>query len=87
MSIDLNSKANSTKQNKTGTWRTYKPEIDYKKCIACGNCVRVCPEGCIAMQKSKGKDKPKIDYNYCKGCGICAQECPVKTIQMKLDKK
>lgn len=66
----------STRKNKTGSWRTFKPILDKEKCIDCGNCVLFCPEGCINKEYD-------IDYDYCKGCGICAEECPVKAIKME----
>ena len=34
-------------KNKTGDWRNFRPVVDIEKCIACGNCERNCPEGCI----------------------------------------
>lgn len=89
MKIKIFSKPASATNNKTGGWRTFKPNTDLQKCISCGTCVIVCPEGCIAMKKIKKypKEKPITDYNYCKGCGVCATECPVKAITMTLDKK
>jgi len=66
----------STRNNKAGSWRTFKPILDKEKCIDCGNCVLFCPEGCINQDYD-------IDYDYCKGCGICAEECPVKAIEME----
>ncbi len=86
--MDLTAKPGSTRKNKTGSWRTFVPKTDYKKCIGCGMCARVCPENAIKMVKNKnGKLVPKVDYDYCKGCGLCAAECPVKAIKMELDKK
>lgn len=78
---------NTTLDNKTGPWRTQKPETDYNTCISCGLCSKICPEGCIAMMPAKNypKDKPKTDYDYCKGCALCAHECPVKAIKMVND--
>ncbi|MDD1763730.1 MAG: 4Fe-4S binding protein [Methanobacteriaceae archaeon] len=66
----------STRQNKTGSWRTFKPVLDKDKCIDCDNCILFCPEGCINQEHD-------IDYDYCKGCGICAEECPVQAIKME----
>lgn len=88
--MKITAKPNSTTINKTGGWRTYIPKTDYKKCIGCGTCARICPENAIIMVKDNPKPtklKPKTDYNFCKGCGLCAEECPVKAIVMELDKK
>jgi 2-oxoacid:acceptor oxidoreductase gamma subunit (pyruvate/2-ketoisovalerate family)/2-oxoacid:acceptor oxidoreductase delta subunit (pyruvate/2-ketoisovalerate family) len=65
-------------ENKTGSWRTFKPIIDKEKCIECLFCWFYCPEGCI----SRTSNGLKIDYDYCKGCGICANECPANAIEM-----
>lgn len=72
---------NNSLNNKTGAWRTYRPEIDKEKCIGCSICAKVCPEGCIEMKNNKAV----IDYDYCKGCSLCAHECPVKAIEIKED--
>jgi len=83
----ISTKPNSSEENKTGSWRTQKPIIDFEKCIGCSRCAKICPEACIAMKNAK-KDKngkPIIDYSYCKGCGLCAAECPVKAIKMEKD--
>jgi 2-oxoacid:acceptor oxidoreductase delta subunit (pyruvate/2-ketoisovalerate family) len=83
----LITKPNTSLSNQTGSWRSYKPKTDYKTCISCTLCSKICPEGCIEMIKKTGfeKLKPVTDYNYCKGCGLCAKECPVKAIQMEKD--
>ena len=80
----------STQKIKTGNWRNNVPIIDHDKCIACGTCARVCPEGCVFLVGEKalqGKVFYEKDLDYCKGCGICAEECPVKCIEMKLEEK
>lgn len=89
MKIKITADPNTSLANKTGSWRTYKPKTDLDKCISCGTCALVCPEGCIAMGNLKNydKQKPVTDFNYCKGCGVCAEECPVKAITMELEKK
>jgi len=65
--------------NKTGEWKAFRPIIDESKCIKCGICQRMCPEGIMG----KKGEVPKIDYNYCKGCSICVNVCPVKAITME----
>jgi len=70
--------------NKTGTWRAFKPVVDYSKCTKCGWCIVYCPEPCIQFDATK-EGKIAIDYDFCKGCGICAEECPVKAIDMVVE--
>jgi len=82
------SQANTSFSNKTGSWRTFKPETDYNTCISCALCSKLCPDACIEMkaqEKFPNKLKPVTDYDYCKGCGLCAKECPVKAIKMVKD--
>lgn len=79
-------KPNSSLNNKTGSWRSYRPEVDIEKCIACGICAKICPDSAASLKEMKGKLKAQINYNYCKGCGLCAKECPVKAIDMKREK-
>ncbi len=63
---------------KTGSWRTFKPVIDYSKCVSCFMCWLYCPFSVI----SKSEKGVIIDYEYCKGCGVCSNVCPVKAIVM-----
>ena len=77
-------KPGSSKENKTGSWRSMKPVVDLKKCTKCGTCWTFCPDSAIKM----GKDGyPVIDYDYCKGCGICSTVCPVNAIKMEKEEK
>jgi len=46
------------------------------RCIACGKCVDVCPEGAI-----RADDGIQIDWNKCIGCAACAEACPSKAIE------
>ena len=80
MSNNITIKHDLKKAPKTGSWKYMKPEVDEKKCIGCGTCVKFCPEACIELDENK---KSKIDYEWCKGCGVCAEVCPVKAILMK----
>jgi len=68
--------------NKTGDWRSQRPDYDFSRCIKCGLCQMYCPEGCI--QKNE-EGHFQADLYHCKGCGICARECPVWVITMKED--
>ena len=46
---------------------------DGKKCLHCGTCVRVCPEGAL----SAGEDgRIYVDFHRCDGCLTCTRECP-----------
>jgi pyruvate ferredoxin oxidoreductase delta subunit len=67
--------------NKTGSWRTFKPVYDLEKCNMCRFCWFYCPEGCIYDKK----EEMIFDFDYCKGCGICANECPKDAIEMVRD--
>lgn len=73
------SKPGSTVEIKTGEWKAFMPIVEASKCIKCGICQNMCPEGIMG----KVTLVPDIDYDYCKGCSICAIECPVKCIEMK----
>jgi 2-oxoacid:acceptor oxidoreductase gamma subunit (pyruvate/2-ketoisovalerate family)/2-oxoacid:acceptor oxidoreductase delta subunit (pyruvate/2-ketoisovalerate family) len=68
----------SFKENKTGSWRVFRPEYDKEKCTMCNFCWFYCPEGCVYRKE----DRMEFDMDYCKGCGICANECPAEAIKM-----
>ncbi|MBC5995297.1 DUF362 domain-containing protein [Romboutsia ilealis] len=56
-----------------------KPVINYKECIKCGECSRVCPPKAINME-NKG---PIIDLDYCIRCFCCHELCPKKAVDLK----
>jgi pyruvate ferredoxin oxidoreductase delta subunit len=76
----LITRAGSALQNRTGSWRAFRPVIDEKKCINCGLCAAYCPDNAIEFKNGK---KGKTNLDYCKGCGICSNVCPVKAIRME----
>lgn len=43
--------------------------IDPRRCVACANCVPVCPMGAISIDVSI--DRATIDYDACVECGTC----------------
>ncbi|UCD03473.1 MAG: 4Fe-4S dicluster domain-containing protein [Candidatus Aenigmatarchaeota archaeon] len=73
-------RAASALDNKTGSWRAFRPVIDEKRCINCALCVLNCPDNAIPFRNGK---RGKMDLDYCKGCGICSVTCPVKCIKME----
>ncbi|RKY40166.1 MAG: pyruvate synthase [Candidatus Omnitrophota bacterium] len=80
MFAPLVAKPGSSKDNKTGSWRTLKkPKFLHKNCIGCGMCKLICPEACV---NKKDRNFYEPDYSYCKGCGLCSYICPKKDIIM-----
>lgn len=65
------------------------------KCIACGTCERVCPNGTITLETKMtetwdGKKKKKLDkYIYdlgsCTFCQLCVLTCPTDAIEFSND--
>ena len=72
-------KPGTSKEYKTGDWRSFKPILDQDKCTRCNLCWVYCPEPAI---KHNDDGSYEMDLTYCKGCGICAEECPPKAIKM-----
>ena len=74
----------TSKEVKTGDWRTMRPVFDASKCKQCMLCVPCCPDMSIPVNKD-GK-REDFDYFFCKGCGICANVCPFGAITMEKNK-
>jgi pyruvate formate lyase activating enzyme len=51
----------------------FQPQLqfDASKCVGCGFCVRVCPNGAIAMEEGKAV----TDSSKCTLCGKCVKAC------------
>ncbi|MGI6610264.1 MAG: 4Fe-4S binding protein [Limnochordia bacterium] len=63
----------TSREFKTGGWRSNRPIWDSEKCISCMTCWLYCPD--MAIQVENGK-MIGINFDHCKGCGICAAVCP-----------
>lgn len=52
----------------------YERELQYdkEKCVGCGACAKVCPQGAITMMENK----PVLDRELCTLCGKCEVYCP-----------
>jgi len=74
----------STRQYKTGDWRSQVPTHNFDRCIKCGICQLYCPDGCVE-QNAEGYFEANL--YWCKGCGICARECPTAVITMEEEKE
>jgi NADH-quinone oxidoreductase chain I len=70
-----------------------KHTLDFKKCIGCANCVQICPNDCMWMEKLEdpelGKiERPGIDLGRCLFCGLCVEVCPTvalhETVEFEL---
>ena len=64
------------------------------KCIACGTCERVCPNGTITLETKMvdtltGKKKKLVKYIYdlgsCTFCQLCVQNCPTHALEFSND--
>lgn len=60
------------------------PKIDTNRCIGCGGCVTVCPEGdVLALVNGIAAI---VNGHKCIGHSLCAEECPVGAITMVMAK-
>jgi pyruvate ferredoxin oxidoreductase delta subunit len=84
LAIGCRARPGKARDNKTGSWRVFKPVFNQENCSKCGMCQTICPEGCIS---ENAEEFFVPDYTYCKGCGLCAEECPGEAIEMKQEEK
>ncbi len=55
------------------------PELSFtlEKCINCGTCEKVCPEGAIILTTPE-----RVNRNKCTVCGVCADACPAGALEL-----
>lgn len=54
--------------------------IDKNICVACGVCVKACPQSAISIYRGC---YGVADGDKCVGCGLCAKACPAGCIMVK----
>ena len=52
-----------------------------EKCVGCGKCVEVCPQGVFEL---KDKKAVIIDKDLCIECGACKNNCEYEAIQVEV---
>lgn len=53
------------------------------RCVGCGVCTRVCPQGNCYLDNGRARRKKEI----CEFCMACIQNCPVKAIGLSIEDK
>ena len=76
--------------------RVYRPRVNMRLCIGCGDCVVACP---INKTSDLSIDKSRTilsiqngllqinNYYLCDGCGICIEACLPKAISIEFPVK
>jgi NAD-dependent dihydropyrimidine dehydrogenase PreA subunit len=55
------------------------PVLDETRCTGCGDCVTVCPTGCLAMSGPAPWMPRPLD---CVCCALCVRVCPDEALRM-----
>lgn len=57
------------------------PQLGYseKKCVGCGSCVQVCPQG---VHRLSPEEKHEVDFKKCTACGNCVEVCPAEALRI-----
>jgi len=60
----------------------FKPEVDVKKCVGCGECIDVCPVNVYELGDGKST---VVNEQECVGCESCSEVCPEAAITVNED--
>lgn len=55
------------------------PVLDVTHCTGCGDCVAVCPTGCLEVAGAGAWLPRPLD---CVGCGACERVCPADAVRV-----
>lgn len=62
----------------------YSEEVEWNKCIGCGNCVRICTQDVyVLVNTSQGAKADNPNKAKCLGDGHCCDACPTNAIKVK----
>ncbi|MDH7601319.1 MAG: 4Fe-4S dicluster domain-containing protein [Armatimonadota bacterium] len=50
--------------------------VDRSKCIGCGTCVLMCPNGTVSLDERSGRAAVKCDLCSARGFPSCVEHCP-----------
>ncbi len=66
-----------------GNLLTDKPKINYDKCRACQECIKICPAKTISLKQYGKKQAAFINRENCIRCFCCHEICPYDAIDIK----
>lgn len=62
---------------------TLRPEVVPEDCVACEDCLRICPQEVITLEDDREHPYAWIDDEGCIRCYCCHETCPQDAIELK----
>ncbi|MGI5911590.1 MAG: 4Fe-4S binding protein [Syntrophomonadaceae bacterium] len=66
--------------------------LEFDKCMACGICIRSCPNGVLSLEDARDEVTKKkklmsytIDHQYCMFCNLCVESCTLNCLHFNHD--